>query len=373
MKIRFDEKRAREVFAVLEKDWKNKERIFNGIILPQDRYSAPNGKKEYANWLFYCAFLMRGAVNSDDPFKWLFALREKYPDLFNPDSVVKNWSPEKIQKAFKEITPEVLNGNGVGKNGAGALGFKIVEYTKTWYENSVVLNHWWGSDIRNVFWGVAEFEEVFRRVDYYRTEAGFKGMRRKIFSLLTIWLQEKNIIPIFSTPIPIDFHAMRILWQTDILLLNGFAKPFKAKENYSQQLDGKQSFRISEKFVDMVAKWSQKFMVTNGFSHLAINPAVWILSRSLCADHLQASSRANGEKFIESEKLAENGIAWPKKYKDPCSYCSVEKWCKWVIPANPYYRFGILIKIGKRIHYPVVKFHGFEKFFPYQSRKKLHK
>jgi len=369
VKVNFDEKRAREVFQILENGWQRRNGIFNGIVLPQDRWDAPVDNREHANWLFYTALPMRGGIMSEEPFKWMWKLKQRFPELFEPAEIAGKWTLEKMKEAFIEVTAEILNGNGVGEMGAGALSWNMDEHIRSWHKNSVVLSRYWGSDIRNIFWGVTEFEEAFRRVDHYHVETGFKGMRRKIFSLLTIWLQERNLIPLFPTPIPIDFHALRILWGTEVLKLNGLAKPFNPASYQAEQLRGKTALRISEKFMDAIAKWSQKFIHKSGFSHMNINPAIWVLSRSMCSEHVQTSSKKDGSLYAKAD-LLKNVSAWPKKYKDPCSYCPVEKWCKWAIPAAPYYRWGMLVRAGKRVLYPVMKLPGLGEFFNSRRNKR---
>ncbi len=54
MKIDFDEKVALEVFKKLGEMWKKKKGIFEGVVLPQDRYlNLISRKQEQANFLFY--------------------------------------------------------------------------------------------------------------------------------------------------------------------------------------------------------------------------------------------------------------------------------------------------------------------------------
>ena len=360
MEIKFDEKVALEVFRIIADLWREKKGIFEGVILPQGRYVPKiSNDKDYANWLFYAALPMRGGLISEDPFKWLLALWEKFPEMFDPKIVSEKWSPEKIGEAFKAVTPGILNGNGTGEKGAGALSYKMAEHPKAWYENSVNLHRYWGGDIRNVFWGCSDFEEAFRRIDYYRTDVGFKGMRRKIFSLFVIWLQEKNLIPIFPTPIPVDFHALRVMIATDIIRFEKVAKPFVCKNpKHPLQLEGKLSLRISERFIDAVAKWTQKFIWENGLSHLDINPAVWVLSRSLCAEHFQSGSRKGRISYIEANNLSAG--YWPKKYKNPCDYCPIESYCRWIVPSAPYYQWGLLVRLSERVAYPVRRLPGFK-------------
>lgn len=362
-KIKFNAERAEKVFFILDAGWRKRSGIFRNAILPQDRWPAPEDPKKHANWLFYAALPMRGGLVSEDPFKWVFALKEKFPELFEPEAVVKQWTPEKIQNAFIEVSAEILNGNGVGETGAGALSYKAGEHSKAWFDNSSVLVKYWGGDLRNVFWGVADFEEVFRRIDYHKNLAGFKGMRRKIFSLLVIWLQDRKLIPVFPTPIPVDFHALRGLWATEVLEIKS---DFSVNGKHPSQLKGKKIIRVSEKFIDTVAKWSQTFIAESGFSHLNVNPAIWILSRTLCAGHFQNSSR-RGE-FV-ADVLARKKH-WPKTYKDPCVHCPLEKLCEWAIPSMPYYRWGLLMRIGKRVDFPIIHLPLGEEFLPlYRTRK----
>lgn len=379
-KARFNEKIALEVFRILDDAWANKKGIFSDIILPQDLWISKNlwksfSEKDQANFLFYGSLPMRGGLVSEDPFKWLWALRQKFPEMFDPKIVSEKWSPEKIKKAFKSVTKELLNGIGTGKKGGGALSYKMKQHAENWYKNSKNLYRFYESDIRNVFkHGVIDFEEAFRRIDYKRSGACFFGMRRKIFSLLTIFLQEKNLIPVFPTPIPVDFHALRILWSTKILILRDWAKPFKpTQKKHPKQLKGKLSIRVWESLTDQTAKWSQEFLEKHKISHLNINPALWVLSRSLCSEHLQTSSRKDGKEFFTKGRLMKNPNLWPKNYKNPCSFCFVEKFCKYAIPAAPYYTGGLLIRM-ERVPYIMRRLSGInwsevEFFKPQRNRR----
>lgn len=357
-KVKFNEAIALKVFQVLDKAWRKRKGIFKNSILPQERWPAKKelsslSKKDIANWLFYAALPMRGGLVSEDPFRLFWQLRKNCPEIFEPEIVAKKWSPEEVLKTL---------------NKAG-IKYKDKEHAENWCKNSKNLHLYWGNDVRNVFrYGVIEFEEAFRRIDYKKSKIPLFGMRRKIFSLLTIWLQEKSLIPIFPAPIPIDFHALRVLWATEIINLNGWAKPFTPKEKHPEQLAGKVAIRVWESLIDQIMIWSQKFLQKSEISHLIINPALWFLSRSLCAGHFQNSSRKNATKYVETEDLLENPDLWPRNYKNPCAYCPVENWCKWAIPNAPYYRWGILVRIGKRVPYPKLYLPGMES--PHEGLKK---
>ena len=76
-------KKGREVFQILENGWQRRNGIFNGIVLPQDRWDAPVDNREHANWLFYAALPMRGGIMSEEPFKWMWKLKQRFPELLS--------------------------------------------------------------------------------------------------------------------------------------------------------------------------------------------------------------------------------------------------------------------------------------------------
>lgn len=366
--LKFDEKIALEVFSILDRAWKtrNEGGIFQETVLPQDQYAMPDDPKACVLLLFYLALTQRGGIISEDPFKIIHYLWKECPDLFIP-RIVASWAPERVEKILRSSFVPVF-----GNDTSSTSGYKIAEHARSWIANSFTLHRYWGDDPRNVFWGCPDFEEAFRRIDYKRAaEAGFRGMRRKIFTLYTIWLQEKELINYFPTPIPVDFHAMRVLWACEIINCRSVERPFAPKAGQPESLRGKACVRVSERFVNEIMQWSQRFIWENGFSHLRINPALWDLSRRFCAEHVQNGSRGNGMRFIESDSLRDIH-GWPRDYKNPCGFCPVEKYCKWAIPASPYYRWGVLVRVGKRMPYPCLRLPGIVEWgmVPFSSRKK---
>ena len=358
-KVFFDEKKAVKVFKDLSAAYRGKHGIFNDVVLPQSRWPPDEEKslikddREMANWLLLVALPMRGGIISEEPFKVWWDMRKTLPNLFDFELVAKEWTPAAIERQLKRILRRRRKENGGASNeDEEVVGYKIKEHANSWYQNAVVMHQRWGNDARNIFKGVNDFEQAFARVDYRRNKEGLRGMRRKIFSLFTIWLQEGGLIPVFPTPIPVDFHALRVFWATGIIVNNDWEEPYQPKPGQPEQLSGKLAIRVTESFIDQIAVWSQEFLVKNGFSHLVVNPAVWFLSRTLCAESFQNSSRKNGHLFFEAEDLKTNPHLWPKQYRNPCLYCPIEKYCHWAIPAGPYYRWGVLIRIGERLAYP---------------------
>lgn len=389
MKVRIIEKRAKEVFRIINDLWAQKAPIFEGVVLPQDRHVLKDcSEKDIANFLFFTAIPMRGAVNSDDPFKLMYHLFMTYPEMFSPEIAAKEWSQKDIVGAIRKVSLQLKmknpasqeNGCVLEENG-GALGYKLEEHAKHWHENAVILSKFWGGNILNVYrYGISDYEDAFRKIDNEKTPAGFVGMRRKIFALLTIWLQEKKLIPVFPTPLPVDFHALRILWATECISLPKSDESHKetAAEHYPA-LIGKPVMRISETLINQITIWSQKFITAEGFSTFNINPALWVISRDLCSGQLQNQSRGGGSgtgtqrfiatKFFAKEELLQNPNAWPKSYNDPCSFCPLNDLCTGAIPSNPYYRKGLFVRL-ERATYPNVIMPGMEDYLSFLGRRR---
>jgi len=177
-------------------------------------------------------------------------------------------------------------------------------------------------------------------------------MRRKIFSLYTIWLQEKNLIPHFPTPVPVDFHAVRILWSTNIIDFKG-SSPIEPSVRYSPSLHGKLAIRVTEKLMDEIAFWTADFLSRQKISHLHINPALWTLSRDLCSrSYPNSSAKREGKIVLREPSTLEDPYAWPPRYKNPCVICPIEDCCRGAIPAAPYYKWGFLLKMPRIKHTP---------------------
>jgi hypothetical protein len=422
-RVSFDEKRALEVFTPLQEHWNAKRGIFEGIVLPQDRWSGPSDPKEKALFLFNAVISQRGGIMSEDPMKVWTLVHRDHPGLFDPREVVAHWTAEKIAETLRSYLvkpapnetqlnlfqeeidqtrkkakkkkktktllvptaidtlddPTILlmenNVLDVSPEEAEDLaedvkGYKIDEHAVSWYRNSLALKRYWDGDVRNVFYDSIkhrqgrstrkgkvrvkvplEFEEVFSRIDYYRDpERGFYGMRRKITSLWVIWMQEKGLAPLFPAPIPVDFHALRVLLATGIVRFLD-AKPIPDKKKYPPQLRGRTAERITEAVMDEIAIWSQKFFVKHGLSHMAVNPALWILSRELCRRQFQNRAEDSAKKYFLAEILEAKPHLWPSDYADPCVYCPVETHCERVAPSAPYYKWGWLVPI-RRVDHP---------------------
>ena len=386
--ITFNDDIALKVFTAFKTAWEEGRGIFKGYRMPQDQSCAILDPRDRANYLFFFSLPMVWGSNSDAVAKWVWELWQQYPDLFRPEKVSQEYSPEKIKDIIQSVTVDILNNNGKGgkerkplnlelfgqdvygnntqgatteilddeKNGkkAGPLSVKLFQHAINWYRNSVILHKHFGDDCRNIFEGVGDFEEAFARIDHERNEeAGMGGIRRKIFSLATELLQEAKLIHHFPSLFPVDFQALRLVWGTEIVDFGGYARPFNPGEKYPKQFAGKLAIRIYERHTDAVATWGHKFLSDHGFSHIMISFCLWVFGRTHCKYSFQNSSLENRTRYIEDKDLIANPGLWPKNYTDPCVSCPIEKFCKWAIPSGPFYHmnWGILVRVSRRIPY----------------------
>lgn len=375
MRLEFYENRAAQVFNILQKLWQTHESVFSGIVLPQDRFGLPSDPIEKANTLLFMAITQRGGVVSEDPVKYIAALRGKYPDLFNPHAVVNHWPASRIEETLRKFAADLRRKREKAtitkqltlfeadkatqkKQQENGL-YKAGEFARSWRQNAETLAKRWDGNVLNMFDGISDFEGFFARADYKQNKQGLHGMRRKILSLFTIWLQEKDLVQAFPTPIPVDFHAMRLLFATGIVVAHDI-DPFRIREGtHPEHFAGRKLIRVTEDMMDLIALWSQPFMVAHKFSHLAINPALWVLSRELCVHELQNQARGRGRHWgngramtlTYAEDLELNHGLWPFPYNDPAIHCPLADMCTKVFPSAPYYAFGLLAQ-DRRVPFP---------------------
>lgn len=278
----------------------------------------------HARFLFYACHYMRGTIRSDFAFKRLIGLWEVHPKLFEP-SQVRRVGQLELYRELRE-----------------ALFYQASEISSFWLENSRRLSKHWKGDPRRIFFGINEPEEMYRRIvnkghnKNGRKEAvvpheeGFLGFQEKMSSMLAYFLMEAELIPEFRASPAVDFHLLRILLATEILV----PKDRNKKIRYEH---------VSVLGIQVLEWYSKKFDV----SLVEVGDALWLVSTTLCR-------RAPGNAMFDRHKNEEAGIRnspqplvldWRKanhvrRYVTTCGSCPVGGQCSWHVFSGTYYEEG---------------------------------
>jgi|SRR3989344_183099 len=368
--LKINEKRALLFFQTLGDWWREKKGFYAGQIQPQLVW-LPDGIRDnpikLGDWFFCVALPMRGGINSDDAFRFMYELYADRSDLFDP-YITMHLKPEEIALATEKVAARIHPGGSQGEKKKGTFSYQSYQHEKIWIYNAKMLVEHWGGDLRNIFDGALDFEKAFARVDHKRSAKGFRGMRRKIFSLMTMWLMEFKLILEFDLPLIIDFHAIRELLSHEILEVEfkelGPGKPKNKERLRPESLWKLPSIHITEGFVDQVILWSLAFLKKHRkvLKQYDVAHGKWFLSRVLCAayygnksfeqKHEDGIRRGLTERVVADEEL-KNPRNWPMRYRDPCRLCPVEKTCKARFPQGPYFDWGAMVKAGRHLDFPL--------------------
>lgn len=338
MPITFNEKKARAVFLTLAKAWRKQDWVFKKESLPQKMLNLPQDPRDRANILFLSALLQRGPAISESVTRWVKTLFEIRPEMQRPE-VISSMNEKEILRAFEE-TEKVIE----GRKEKGSIAYRKVEFVKFWKHNSEILTNHWKADAREIFKGACDFEDAYARIDpkFQQSKSAIQGAKRKIISLASIWLKDDELIEKTLGPIPVDFHALRVLWACDIVEFNDFERGLEPNGRpLLQNLKGLPSVRVSEPRTDAIAKWSQKLLLEIGALNQELNPALWLLSRTSCKR--LALNRTTDNKGV---------LALNSEYgeKNTCAACPIQEHCKWAVPNGPYSRFGYLVRRPRTLH-----------------------
>ncbi len=384
----FNEARALEVFTPLCEQWQNKSWLFQDIVLPEDQFGVwmkgvPAELR--AHWLFISALPQRGGVMAEDPFTPLWALFKKHPGLYKPEQFLdpKKWTVRKITNAIMRVSPLIGKSKPVGEKNAHALGYKLEQHAAAWKHNMTMVAERFDCNILNLFKWLEDipkedrFEAAFAEIDNQARPDGIIGMRRKIFSLFIIWLQKEKLIEDFPCPIPVDFHALRVLLATGVITLKD-TKIVQGLDNGTEKhltaLMGQEYKRVQENLINDIAMWTNTFLYRNGMSHLDLNPALWVLSRELCAAHPQNTAYKNNSIYLFPENFKNIKSLKISTSKSLCGFCPLQNHCDYAVPSKPYYKAGSLVKIERVkdlscYNIPPTLFGSHEEVFSFRGKK----
>lgn len=290
----------------------------------------------HGRFLFYACHYMRGSIKSDYAVKQLVRAWEECPHLFDP-FVAQD------PKRFSELDALL----------ARLLMYKHEEIARFWQENSRRLALHWKGDPRRIFDGVESANDMYKRVTNKRIrgtrpdveehpEWGFVGFQEKMASMLAYFLMDAKLVADFSASPPVDFHLLRIMLATGVLVVSGE--------------------RTKKLRYEHLTPYGIEVLETYGRTHelslVVLGNALWMLSVVLC-------SRAPGN-ISTGRKKGENGkkihpeprpVDWENEghvqtYLRTCAACPIEHRCGLNVYSGPYYQVGEFV-FSPRAQYPV--------------------
>ncbi len=332
--------RVAEVCGILVRAFDRNEFPYNIGTEPQDmlpeRIKAD--PKTHSLFLFGACYLMRGTIQSDYAFKQLIAIHERWPELFDPEFLSQ---PEVtvayVYDRFKEY-----------------LKYRLFEIPRLWLDGFRRLKEDWGGDPRNIFDGVEDSAELYRRVVNIESICkssrasdklrGFVGFRPKIANMLAYFFFDAALVKEFVTSSPFDFHNAR-----------GFIGP-KAIELHGKSIRFE---HVTEVGSAMVEEYCRDHHVPTK----KVAAALWVLSTTLCRNapgnrtlnrvKSKEANKREGERHKldyrpqkrEQTELKLYEPDWSKPedvlaHELSCGLCPIRHLCSVNVAAGFYYEDG---------------------------------
>lgn len=341
MEITLDRKRGREVLGNLLAHARAGTLPYRiEEYLPQRRVPQEilADKVTCALFFFYVCHYMRGGIKSETAIVALVEVWREHPDLF---------IPHRAAALPSEVIGECL------KRHVG--GWDIAAVQEFWKENSHRLAKLWQGNPLLLFRGVRNYEELAQRIkNNPRPKApkriridgkvntkggewpGFLGFQYKMTSMLVYFYVAMGLVEI-SFPPPVDFHHLRIFLAHEILVVRG----------------NKTALRYGERLQKPIRSFLTKYSRKSGATDKEIADLLWTYSLVMCAtapgnivvEERGRSPQGQPEKKNPEPRLIEGAelkITPRVHAMRLCAQCPVVRTCRYDIPANPYYRAGIL-------------------------------
>ncbi|OGB74505.1 hypothetical protein A2V68_02725 [candidate division Kazan bacterium RBG_13_50_9] len=303
-------------------------RVYSKETLP--RTLEPGGVEE-ANFLLAVCCYMRGNIRSDVAFNGLANLYDKHRELFDPKQI--NCQPLAMARLLeKELTERRFT--------------RIEEVCRQWIDNFIKLDRFWDGDATELF-ADADYETLCERficrpVGKFNPNHpdGFRGFREKMVSMVAFYFVKAGLAVPMSMPIPIDFHAMRIIISNGLITIPG------APDDYDLW---------SEKMSATARELTQRYCRDRGINPTELCDTTWFLSSVACRRH--PGNRSIVTKEWQGDRLRTIevipwAVRWTKQdimtYRSTCGRCPIEETCRWLAPSAPHYRLGKLQIRGPR-------------------------
>lgn len=404
-----DKRQAKIVFGALLERLRARGIPYNSALVPQTASFTPinlkKGSREHALFLFMLCLWMRGGVESDVAARFLKNMHEGDSEFFNPDRYLDP-DDTATQKQIAEVT-EVLK--------KYQLGQRVEENAVGWVYNMRKLARFWKGDPRMLMNDKPKFNTLTKRIigktggkkgePRFKNEEkpqGFMYFREKMVAMIAYFLMDAKLVPMFYTPVPVDFHVLRLLTTNQILRVKG--------KDVMETIGIDFMCTATLKEARMVTEW---YCRKHKVSPIALTDALWLLSRSLCRNNpgnsgyvmddgrksrVKEAREKAGKKAWEGMSLGSvfhrmdssdydppsessesdtpkgrkryQGLKWDEhtlwksrsrinRFERTCAMCPVRSHCKFNISAGAYYVSGNLLPERLRLEPPDGQGHFF--------------
>jgi hypothetical protein len=288
---------------------------------------------------------MRGPLDSNQAVRKLFEIFESHggAGIFDPHDIRSQ------RESFIVHTMEEAGHTRLLK-----------DVRKFWTQGARKLASEYQGDCRNIYNKGLTFDEIAGICCYARETVttppiGFMGFQKKMVSMLTYFLRERDLISMGNFPPPVDFHLMRIMINTGVLLFEESDDPSRFRYETSSP--------VGYEAVEY-------YLARTGVDPVVLGDALWLLSGNLCEKSPRnTASRQFGtmdKSLIDTASLARRkqfekhpGIftvddlppyhidGRSSKMRETCWKCPAVDFCRSGIPSTDYYINGHLKVINR--------------------------
>jgi hypothetical protein len=386
-----DKRQAKKVFDLMISRLAEKGVPYNTAHVPQANQFLPSnltlGTRQHAVFLFLVCLWMRGGVESDTATDFLKDLHENRPELFNPFLFQEGGSPKTKEQI--EMVKEALI--------AFKLGQRVEENAPGWVYNMRKLARFWKGDPRELMRDTPRFHILAKRImSHKKGDGSFRGedqrngfmyFREKMTAMIVYFLMDAGLVPVFYTPVPVDFHVLRLLTANEIIRVRGL----RSRQAVGIDFLSRQTLQIARN----ITEW---YCRTYHVSPIALCDALWLLSRNLCRHNpgnsgyvadtkwkaatkakrhafgdnlgfdfatnsliketsgsspndvdLKGRKRYQGLKYNEKQLMTKSKI---RQFNKSCGVCALRGTCVYNISAGAYYAGGKMLPERIRVEPP---------------------
>jgi hypothetical protein len=308
---------AYETLDVLVDGYRNNLPPYDESVLPQECKPDSlrpggeyHGSSKHAMFFWNICSYMQGGVKTDMAFKRMTDIFNKNPDLFDCKS---------LAEADPVEVSDRLSVYRLGRQHAVA---------DCWVKNAQILIDKYDGDPRNIFNDINTYEDCVERIKN-TGNSGFNGFREKMTSMILYFYMNENLISETSFPMPVDFHALRVVLATEMITV-----------------EPRDFYIYSHVVEDSLRELFQGYLKNRDVCPLELTNSIWLLSSNLCSKSLgnRPAASKEGSDFRE---LDVDNLRLSESWRRSCGKCLVERCCRLYIPSGPYYDKGAIRVIEK--------------------------